>query len=65
MFSKTHTSYSPWIIVQANDKKRARLESMRHVLARSQYAGKGETGTPLAPDPDIVTRYHRAGASID
>ena len=27
MFSKTHTTYCPWIIVKANDKKEARLES--------------------------------------
>src|SRR5210317_2357212 len=32
MFSRTHTSYSPWIIVGANDKKKARLESMRYLL---------------------------------
>ena len=33
MFSKTHTSYSPWIVVSADDKKKARLESMRYVLS--------------------------------
>ena len=27
MFAKTHTSFSPWIIVKANNKKRARLAS--------------------------------------
>ena len=65
MFSKTHTSYSPWIIVRANDKKKARLESMRHVLSSLDYAGKGETDTPLTPDPDIVGRYFRSRKSID
>ena len=34
MFSKTHTAYSPWIIVKTNDKKQARLESMRYVLSQ-------------------------------
>jgi polyphosphate kinase 2 len=65
MFSRTHTSYAPWIIVKANDKKKARLESMRHVLSTLDYPGKGETQTPLSPDPDIVLRYHRSQLSID
>jgi polyphosphate kinase 2 len=65
MFSRTHTSYSPWIIVRANDKKRARLESMRYVLATLDYAGKDQAVTSLSPDPDIVLRYHRSSNSID
>jgi len=65
MFSKTHTSYSPWILVKANDKKKARLESMRFVLSMLDYPGKEESKTSLMPDPDIVTRYHRANKSVD
>ena len=65
MFSRTHTSYAPWIRVKANDKKKARLESMRHVLSRLEYDGKGDADTSLAPDPDIVMRYHRSQLSID
>ncbi len=65
MFSKTHTSYSPWVIVKSNDKKKARLESMRHVLAQLPYDGKDDAGTSLAADPEIVLRYHRSSASLD
>ncbi|MCP4085305.1 MAG: polyphosphate kinase 2 [Actinomycetia bacterium] len=65
MFSKTHTSFSPWAIVRSNDKKKARLESMRHVLAQLDYDGKHDPGTSLAPDPDIILRYHRSNASLD
>lgn len=65
MFSKTHTSYAPWILVQANDKKRARLESMRYVLSMLDYEGKGQTDTSLSPDPDVVIRYHRSQPSLD
>lgn len=65
MFSKTHTSYSPWIMVRADDKKKARLESMRYVLAAFDYDGKDKPHAPLSPDPDIVVRYHRSNASID
>lgn len=65
MFSRTHTTYSPWIIVKANDKKRARLESMRYVLSQFDFEGKGEASTHLSPDPDVVIRYHRSHLSID
>jgi len=60
MFSKTHTTYSPWIIVTANNKKVARLESMRYVLSQFDYDGKNEAGTILFPDPNVVMRYHRS-----
>jgi len=65
MFSKSHTSYSPWIIVKANDKKKARLESMRYALSALDYDGKEQAGTNLHPDPDVILRYHRSAISID
>lgn len=65
MFSKTHTSYSPWIIVKANDKKKARLESMRYVLSTLPYDGKDNPVTSLSPDPEVVLRYHRSSHSLD
>ena len=65
MFSKTHTSYSPWIIVKANDKKKARLESMRYLLSTLDYDGKRKEDIDLSPDPDIIMRYHRSSLSID
>jgi polyphosphate kinase 2 len=64
MFSKTHTSYSPWIIVQANDKKRARLETIRYVLNQLSYSDKNSR-SDLYPDPNIVMRYHRHSANTD
>lgn len=65
MFSKTHTNFSPWIIVKTNDKKRARLESMRYVLSQFDYEGKGESNIELLPDPNIIMRYHRSVGQID
>jgi len=59
MFSRTHTAYSPWVIVQANSKKKARLESIRYVLTHLDYDGKKSAKVNLHPDPDIVARYHR------
>jgi polyphosphate kinase 2 len=65
MFSKTHTSFAPWIIVKANDKRAARLESIRHVLNTIDYAGKANAKTRIAPDPDVVTRFHRNVLRLD
>ena len=65
MFSKTHTSFSPWIIIKTNNKKEARLESMRYVLSKFDYENKGISGTTLFPDPNVVQRYHRMVKQID
>ena len=65
MFSKTHTPFSPWIIVKTNDKRTARLESMRYVLSQFDYAGKKRSKAVLLPDPNVVFRYHRLSEQID
>lgn len=65
MFSKTHTTFSPWIIVKANNKRNARLESIRYVLSTLDYKGKETPVTSLYPDPHIITRFHRAAARLD
>ena len=65
MFSRTHNSFSPWIILKANNKRRARLESMRYVLSSVDYKGKDEARTTLVPDPNTVMRFHRSAINID
>jgi len=65
MFNKTHTSISPWIIVKSNTKKEARLESIRYVLSKFKYDGRGDSGTIILPDPNIVQRYQRMAKQID
>ena len=65
MFSKTHTTYSPWIIVRANNKKASRLESMKYVLSQFDYDNKDETKVSLHPDPNIVMRYFRSNKQLD
>ncbi len=59
MLNKTHTNYAPWIIVKANNKEKARLESMRYVLSTLPYHGKERAKINLLPDPDVVSRYHK------
>ncbi|MEV4287951.1 polyphosphate kinase 2 [Nonomuraea bangladeshensis] len=53
MFLHTDTERAPWTVIKSNDKKRARLEAMRHVLSLFDYEGKDRevVGTP---DPLIV-----------
>jgi polyphosphate kinase 2 len=53
MFFYTDTADAPWTIVKSNDKKRARLNCMRHFLSSLDYPGKDpEIACP--PDPLIV-----------
>jgi polyphosphate kinase 2 len=65
MFSRTHTSFSPWTIVRANNKKKARIESIRYVLNLLPYAGKDSATVSVEPDPNIVSRFHRQAANLD
>jgi polyphosphate kinase len=53
MFFHTDTADAPWTVVKGNDKKRARLEAMRHVLAGFDYIDK-DPQIATAPDPLIV-----------
>lgn len=52
MFFYTNTADAPWTVVKSNDKKRARLEAMRHVLHTLPYPDK-DTSIVHAPDPQI------------
>lgn len=54
MFKRTSTTDNPWMVVEGNDRDKACLESMRHVLNVMEYDLKGETGQRLRPDPEIV-----------
>ena len=40
MFFYTDTADAPWTIIKSDDKKRARLEIIRHVLAAIDYDDK-------------------------
>jgi polyphosphate kinase 2 len=65
MFSKTHTSFSPWIIIKTNSKKEARLESIRYVLSQFEYSRKDRSKNTILPDPNVAQRYHRLINQID
>jgi polyphosphate kinase 2 len=42
MFARTDTSLSPWTVVKSNDKKRARINAMRHVLSQFEYPNRND-----------------------
>ncbi|POS02100.1 polyphosphate kinase 2 [Flavobacterium croceum] len=65
MFTRTHHSFSPWIIVKSDNKKLARLESIKYVLSLFDYEGKNEAKTSLLVDPNVVHRYFRLINQID
>jgi polyphosphate kinase 2 (PPK2 family) len=53
MFFYTDTADAPWTIVKSDDKKRARLNCMRHFLDSIDYPGK-DPSIAQPPDPLIV-----------
>ena len=57
MFEKTHSSFSPWIIIKTNEKKKARLESIRYVLSQFNYDGKRLSKTSITPDKNVAVMY--------
>jgi polyphosphate kinase 2 len=53
MLFYTDTADAPWTIVRSDDKKRARLNAIKHILHTIPYAGKDkDIVTP--PDPHVV-----------
>ncbi|OLP45126.1 polyphosphate kinase 2 [Rhizobium oryziradicis] len=40
MLKETHSKEAPWTVVRSNDKRRARLNAIRHILLSLDYEGK-------------------------
>ncbi|MGH1414153.1 MAG: polyphosphate kinase 2 [Pelagimonas sp.] len=53
MFFYTDTADAPWTVIKSNDKKRARLNCMRHFLSTIDYPGK-DLSIAQPADPLIV-----------
>ena len=66
MFHQTDSPNAPWTIIKSDDKMRARINSMRHVLNMTDYQGK-DPAVAYAPDPSIVAytrEIYTAGAPL-
>ncbi|MES2905429.1 MAG: polyphosphate kinase 2 [Pseudomonadota bacterium] len=62
IFKNTHTKLAPWTIVRANDKRRTRLNVIRHILSSIDYDKKSSKIVAQA-DPKIIlsgNKYDRA-----
>ena len=53
MFAATDTRASPWVVVKADDKKRARLNCMGYVLRSFEYDAWVRQRVPK-PDPKLI-----------
>lgn len=55
MFASTSFDFAPWYIVHTDDKKRARINVIKHFLSSVEYKGKDEK--LLIYDKDIVCKF--------
>jgi len=53
MLLETNTSLSPWTIIRSDNKKKARINCMKHILSRLEYEGKVKN-SELETDPKIL-----------
>lgn len=51
MTKRTHTEHSPWNIFSSDDKKRVRLEVVKHIISKIEF--KGRDDRLLKPDQSI------------
>jgi polyphosphate kinase len=63
MFHYTDSPYAPWTVIKSNDKKRARLEAIKHVLLKFDYEGKdpaaiGEPDKLLIGPPSVLSEHN-------
>ncbi len=65
MMEATHTKTAPWNVVRYNDKRRGRIEVLRHVLINMDYEGKSEEiiGQPndkiIGQGPDFIAKSNK------
>ncbi len=58
MFFHTDTADAPWTVIKSDDKKRARINCIRHFLHSLDYPGK-DLSVAYQPDPLLVERAAR------
>jgi polyphosphate kinase 2 len=64
MLARTHTEETPWSVVHADDKRRARLNCIAHLLGRVPYGDVPKTDITL-PERVHHDDYHRHPVSPD
>ena len=64
LLQKTHTSKNPWFVIRADDKHKARLETMKLLLSRIPYRGRSRK-LDFQLDPDVVIRGDKEVARME
>jgi polyphosphate kinase 2 len=57
MFKQTDSKHCPWIFVNADSKKKTRIECIKYVLNALDYEGKSDSKISLKPDKDVINLY--------
>lgn len=57
MFKQTDSKYCPWIFVNADSKKKTRIECIKYVLNALDYEGKSNSKISLKPDKVVINLY--------
>jgi len=53
LFRHTHTAHAPWTVIRANDKRRTRLNVIRHILSAIDYTDK-DAAIVGSPDDKLL-----------
>ena len=56
MFARTHSTLGPWDVIRTDDKRVARIQMIKSLLASIDYKGKDDS--LLGVDPQVVFRFH-------
>lgn len=64
MFAHTNTTEAPWFVVPANDKRRARLNCIHHLLSRIPYSDVQHAKVNL-PEREFDPNYDRQSLPDD
>jgi polyphosphate kinase 2 (PPK2 family) len=59
MFKATDTKHAPWYVLRSDDKKRARLNCIAHLLSRIPYQDRTEKHPPKLPRRQSEGGYRR------
>ena len=53
MLFSSNTPYAPWTVIRSDNKKKARINAIKHILSNVEYPNKIED-RKLIPDPNVV-----------
>lgn len=54
MMQNSHSEHAPWVVLQADSKKKTRLEAIRYLLNRIDYEGKDKAKISFTPNSEVL-----------